>query len=291
MNHAALIGKTRWATHAHAADGGENAIPSRREKTLRVKRGKIHSRAWKRLSGLFTSQQGEFAIDTGAKESARAHHGKCACLGIPARSTEATQTLASLARHAADIHRFVALRVANASDAADIAQQTFLQAAQSAHRFRGGNGRAWLFTIARNLVVDHYRGNLRYEFVDVSQAAAADTRLCTHWQVVLDKCERHQQLAIWLKDVSRTLEPEEQVAVLAADAYEYSARDSAVMLQITVPSFKLLLHGARVLLRESIARGGDVQRRQPVPIRCPLSPSELEELLSRLLGGLAQAVT
>jgi RNA polymerase sigma-70 factor, ECF subfamily len=195
--------------------------------------------------------------------------------------------VASLAEYASEIHAFVAVRVADAADADDIAQQALLQAAQSAHLFRGGNRRAWLFTIARNLVVDHYRRKPRYQFIDLAEAAAAAPQLRTPNQVVLNRCEGYEQLALWLGRLTRSLAPEEQVAVLASDAHEYSAKDSALMLQITVPSYRLLLHGARTRLRESTAtRNASPKHR--LSVRCPLPRSELRKLLARLVSDLAQ---
>jgi len=76
---------------------------------------------------------------------------------------------------AAEVHRFVARRVANHADAADIAQQTLLLACAKLSSCRGENLSAWLFTIARHLIVDHYRAKNRIQFVDVSPAALAET--------------------------------------------------------------------------------------------------------------------
>ena len=50
----------------------------------------------------------------------------------------------------AGVHRFVARRVANHADAADIAQQTLLLACAKLSSCRGENLSAWLFTIARS---------------------------------------------------------------------------------------------------------------------------------------------
>ena len=53
---------------------------------------------------------------------------------------------------------FVRRMVANADDAADIAQETFLRAFQSFNRFDGRSSvRTWLFRIAHNLCIDRSR--------------------------------------------------------------------------------------------------------------------------------------
>jgi len=67
-------------------------------------------------------------------------------------------------QHVERIFRHIRARVADADVAEDVTAQTFLRAWQSVDRYRPMPGRpvlAWLFTIANNLVVDHYRRRRR----------------------------------------------------------------------------------------------------------------------------------
>ena len=61
--------------------------------------------------------------------------------------------------HEAAVHAFVRRRVHDAGRAEDLTQEVFLRAWRSAHRFDAGraDARAWLFAIARNLLIDTYR--------------------------------------------------------------------------------------------------------------------------------------
>lgn len=57
------------------------------------------------------------------------------------------------------IYRYVLLRVKNQADAEDITQQVFLKALENigSYRWRGMPFASWLFRIAHNLVVDHWK--------------------------------------------------------------------------------------------------------------------------------------
>ena len=60
-----------------------------------------------------------------------------------------------------NVYGFFAYRVSRREDAEDLTQQTFERALRAWCRFdptRGPVG-VWLMTIARNLLIDHYRGD------------------------------------------------------------------------------------------------------------------------------------
>ncbi|MEW5938264.1 MAG: sigma-70 family RNA polymerase sigma factor [Chloroflexota bacterium] len=75
------------------------------------------------------------------------------------------------------IYRYVFFRVSDEATAEDIASQVFLKAWENLDKYRPGASPvlAWLFTIARNLVIDHYR--TRKESVPLDKAVGlADDR-------------------------------------------------------------------------------------------------------------------
>jgi RNA polymerase sigma-70 factor (ECF subfamily) len=69
-----------------------------------------------------------------------------------------------------NVYGFFAYRVGSREDAEDLTQQTFERALRAWSRFDPGRGPlgVWLMTIARNLLVDHYRrgGAARHEPLD-----------------------------------------------------------------------------------------------------------------------------
>jgi DNA-directed RNA polymerase specialized sigma24 family protein len=156
---------------------------------------------------------------------------------------------------AAELHRFVARSVANPDDAADIAQHVLMLACAELSKCRGENLWPWLFTIANHLIVDHYRAQNRVRFVELG-VALADTEpvLQTLPDTVLAICECNERLRHFLDFITRAICVEHQVTVLLADVYGHRDKHSAALLCMTVPSFKLLLHGARARLREIGAR-------------------------------------
>jgi RNA polymerase sigma-70 factor (ECF subfamily) len=167
----------------------------------------------------------------------------------------------------------VARRVANAADAEDIAQQTLLQACAKLRTCRGESHRAWLFTIARHLVVDHYRAKSRVRFVEAAALAETEPALQTRPDVVLTASECRERLACLARCVTRRLRLEQQVAVLLADVHGHRDKDSAAALHMSVPCFKLLLHGARA-------------RPPGMGVTCRLGAAKLLALRAELQEGL-----
>lgn len=209
----------------------------------------------------------------------------------PRVECSAEDCMERIAAAAPDVHRFVAHRVANPADAADISQQALLLACTKLETFRGDNLPGWLFAIARNLITDYHRTKNRFRFVVVEPATEQiEPALRTHADAVADVCEFRRRLNAWLDNCTRGLRLEQQVAVLQADIYDYRDKDAAAMLQMSVPSFKLLLHGARARLRgtggQDPARPATPRRRQ---VACRLDGAALMSLHARLVDGVRRA--
>ena len=67
------------------------------------------------------------------------------------------------------IYRYIVLKIGDRAEAEDMTQQVFLNALKSIDRykFRGMPFSAWLFRIAHNQVVDHYRRKKRATMVPI----------------------------------------------------------------------------------------------------------------------------
>ena len=83
---------------------------------------------------------------------------------------------AVVATHHAEIHRYLLRTTARASEAEDLAQETFLRAYRAYRTLTpDANVRAWLFAIATNLTRNHFRaeGRRRRAHAEVRASRAA----------------------------------------------------------------------------------------------------------------------
>lgn len=100
-------------------------------------------------------------------------------------------TLASLYDEYYDkIARYVFVRIGDRTEAEDIAGEVFLKALESldSYKERGAPMQAWLFKIAHNLVVDHFRKMERRKAVPIDTVQIPDTTkpediVETRWQI------------------------------------------------------------------------------------------------------------
>lgn len=64
------------------------------------------------------------------------------------------------------IYDFVYFKTLNKEIAEDLSSQVFLKALKYINSFKGDNFSAWLYTIARHTVIDHYRLNKDYKQIE-----------------------------------------------------------------------------------------------------------------------------
>jgi RNA polymerase sigma factor (sigma-70 family) len=148
-------------------------------------------------------------------------------------------------RHFADVHRY--LRHRGGLDLADdLAAETFVRAFAARGRFRAGESdtaRAWLFTIATNLLHDEARRGRRRELA-LGRLAAQPTAASAE---PLD--DRDPALAAALG----ALRDEEREAVLLLAWGELSYEEIARVTGVRVGTVRSRLSRARTRLRESLA--------------------------------------
>jgi RNA polymerase sigma-70 factor (ECF subfamily) len=112
-------------------------------------------------------------------------------------------------QHVDRIHAHVRGRVGDADLADDLTSQVFLRAWQAIERYRPVPGRpfiAWLYAIANNLVVDHYRRSRR-ELIGVK----GDPRDGGHADP--ERCALSEDLRGEIRRALARLKPEQQLIV------------------------------------------------------------------------------
>lgn len=74
------------------------------------------------------------------------------------------------------VARYIYIRISDRAEAEDLAGEVFLRALRSLRSYRGTADRlpAWLFSIARNMVVDHYRRRSVRQSVPLESVEIAD---------------------------------------------------------------------------------------------------------------------
>lgn len=64
------------------------------------------------------------------------------------------------------IYNFIYFKTLHQDVAEDLTSQVFLKAIKNINKFKDNNFSAWIYTIARNTVIDHYRSNKEIKNID-----------------------------------------------------------------------------------------------------------------------------
>jgi RNA polymerase sigma-70 factor (ECF subfamily) len=154
--------------------------------------------------------------------------------------------------HAPALRRYVLRLTGNAALADDVVQETLLRAWRRPHVLdqSESSARAWLFTVARNLVIDDYRSaRARYEIGtdEVPERITADQT-----DALLDS---------WLiADALSALSAEHRAVVVCAYYRGQSVAETARTLDIPPGTVKSRLHYALRALRLALQERGVTER-------------------------------
>ena len=145
------------------------------------------------------------------------------------------------------IYAYVRAQVSTAADAEDITSQVFMNAYQAYGRFeaRHGTPAAWLFRIARNATLDHFRASGRRErlqrtiehqpMVEADPATAAEERI---------------QYRALLQHVAQLSERQRDAISLRHSGLSFD--EVGTLLGCTEDAAKMLYHRALKALKESV---------------------------------------
>lgn len=152
------------------------------------------------------------------------------------------------------IYRFVAVKIGRREDAEDITHQVFLAAWQNIRNYRdlGHPFSSWLYRIARNQVVDHYRSRKNSEIsLDTNDfenlLAPIAERLDTSQKFMIRKV---------LEEI-RLLKPEYQDVLMMRFVEDMSVKDTASAMHRSEGAVKVLQHRAMKELQKKF--DGDIK--------------------------------
>jgi RNA polymerase sigma-70 factor, ECF subfamily len=154
------------------------------------------------------------------------------------------------------IYRYVMLRVRDQADAEDITQQVFLRALENigSYRWRGMPFASWLFRIAHNLVVDHWKKKNRQrveavaseEIDDLAVVSSSDPATLAELKFDLKQLAAACEL---LTDGQREI-------ISLRFAGGLSVAESARVMGKSEGAVKVLQHAALVKLRRILCPAG-----------------------------------
>jgi RNA polymerase sigma-70 factor, ECF subfamily len=150
------------------------------------------------------------------------------------------------------IYSYLHVSVGNRHDAEDLTTQTFLRMLESIGRFRWQSApfSAWLFRIAHNLAMDHFRATKRWQpEADVpepepDEVTSAETG-------ALESIGRRSMLEL-IDDLS----PEQQQVLTLKFVFNFSNGEAATILGKTEGAIKSLQHRALVSLQKQLQERG-----------------------------------
>jgi RNA polymerase sigma-70 factor, ECF subfamily len=147
------------------------------------------------------------------------------------------------------IYSYLHLSVGNRHDAEDLTTQTFLKMLESIGRFRWQSApfSAWLFRIAHNLAMDHFRASRRWqpeEEVPEPEGAAESSAE----DEALESIGRRSML-----ELIEGLSPEQKQVLTLKFVFNFSNGEAAAILRKTEGAVKSLQHRALVSLQKQIS--------------------------------------
>jgi len=151
------------------------------------------------------------------------------------------------------IYSYLHVTVGNRHDAEDLTTQTFLKMLESIGKFRWGSApfSAWLFRIAHNLAMDHFRAARRWQPEEEVPEPEPDESTSAE-AGALDAIGQKSMLTL-IDDLSS----EQQQVLTLKFVFGFSNGEAATILGKTEGAVKSLQHRALVTLHKKLERQPD----------------------------------
>jgi RNA polymerase sigma-70 factor (TIGR02960 family) len=186
-------------------------------------------------------------------------------------------------RHRRELHVHCYRMLASFDEAEDLVQETFLRAWRARETFEGGPAfRAWLYKIATNACLDHVRRRSRRvpslsSFAEVPWLQPYPDRLLD--EVAPSDAEpdavvvARETIELTFLAVIQLLPARQRAVLILRDVLEWSAAETAELLETSVAATNSALQRARATLRD------ELPERRDAPAGAPADLSETERNL------------
>ena len=148
------------------------------------------------------------------------------------------------------IYSYLHLSVGSRHDAEDLTTQTFLKMLESIGRFRWRSVpfSAWLFRIAHNLAMDHFRAKRRWQPEEEVSEAVQGEETSAEEQALAALAQAS------LLDLIQRLSPEQRQVLTLKFVFRFSNAEVATVLGKTEGAIKSLQHRALATLQKHVTR-------------------------------------
>jgi RNA polymerase sigma-70 factor, ECF subfamily len=148
------------------------------------------------------------------------------------------------------IYSYLHVSVGNRHDAEDLTTQTFLRMLESIGKFRWQSApfSAWLFRIAHNLAMDHFRATKRWQPEEEVPEPAPDESTSAE-AGALESIGRKSMLEL-IQDLS----PEQQQVLTLKFVFNFANAEAATILGKTEGAIKSLQHRALASLQKQLQK-------------------------------------
>ena len=148
------------------------------------------------------------------------------------------------------IYSYLHVTAGNRHDAEDLTTQTFLRMLEAIGRFRWQSApfSAWLFRIAHNLAMDHFRATKRWQPEETPPEPEPDESTSAEASA-LEAIGRRSLL-----DLIEDLSPEQQQVLTLKFVFDFSNAEAGTILGKTEGAVKSLQHRALVSLQRQLEK-------------------------------------
>jgi RNA polymerase sigma-70 factor (ECF subfamily) len=155
-------------------------------------------------------------------------------------------------RHQSAIYRYIFYQVSDVATAEDLTSEVFVRLVEKIDRFtyQGRPLLAWLYTIARNLVMDHHRRAGKSQLLSLDEQLVADA-------IAPEEATERRLTQDRLTAAIAHLTEDQRQVILLKFVEGLGNETTAQALGKTVGSVKSLQHRALAALRRILEKNGD----------------------------------